>query len=733
MEYDGSNFEDFPIRQGWMASASDSHWCDCDANIAAIRAQSWLFFGLLHEIFRADFFKPMFIRRDITTGMCLVTTEQLRSLLHKRFINRAQRDEHLKVNYLKILLDADKYNEQLDVLVPPARIISLSIKILICSLGTAAGFLDPEGPRAELFKLSPSRHLKNRMLQYKWCPYWIEINLPKFSVSTIYYLSALARNTMVDDHRACSADRCVAYNVDMLRYKVKHIHDECNCQFMGPDTQKITQLVQHGKIPLVQCAETPGGTLHIEVIEGDPSIDYTAISHVWSGGLGNPHSNTLPECQLRRLTKRMQRIAQVESEWYWFQLTERAFKKNIICFKNGFKALLLKYGAKTTPPSKAVFWLDTLCVPTAAAEADLRRKAINQMAFIYAGADRVLILDPEIQQISSSEMPNEQICAYLTCCAWRSRCWTYQEGCLARDRQYLLKDDLYHHSIGLRQISARNRDIQIGRRFSDDKALLHSTVASFWEDMEKVIDVKHQVDNCSAFIRIWNSLNLRSTTKSEDLHGILAVLLGLSSREILSLELQERTKAIFRSQITLPLSLLYLPSTVLSVEGKKNKWISLYPSGSLTLQYGSMSHQKTDNSFSFVPASSQSRAFLVDPAFPRYQHFRLTSMTTRNLWIELAGSEGSDTGKSDVTYKDNTVCYIIYNPLANTPESVGARFYVSDFGESKTIHLIYDCSLKYTHRRPLSATQNLIELNDYPEVEGQQTNPNTTFLLDCGM
>lgn len=730
VEYDGSGFQDFPIRQRWMVTAGDSRWCECDGNIAAVRAQSWLYFGLLSELFKADFFRPMFLKKDVVTGKQSITTDQLPNMLQKRFDKRSQSNEYSEAWVHMILLEAEKYSEQLDALVPSARVISLSIKVLICSLGTAAGFMDLESPRAKTFKLSPSRHLKLRMLECRWCPYWIKINFPKYSVSTIHYLAALTRNTLGEDHKACTTDECVAHNVNMGSYKVKHITDDCDCHFIGPNAEKIASSVHNGKIPLMRCTETPGGSLHIEVIEGEPGVEYTAISHVWSGGLGNPNSNTLPECQLRRLTKRMQKIAQVESEWYWFRLTERALKSSIICFKSSVKAFLLSYGATTTPQSNAVFWLDTLCVPTAAQEVDLRRKAINQMAFIYAGADRVLVLDPELQRVSQKNMPNEQICAYLMCCAWRSRCWTYQEGCLARDRQYLLEDDLYHHSAGLRQVAITHHDIKKGLGIWDDKALLHSTVASFWEDMEKIIDVKHQLDDSNAFITTWNSLNLRSTTKSEDLHGIMAVLLGLSSREILSLELQERTKAIFRSQASLPLSLLYFPCVGTPIEGTKNKWISLYPSGSMTQRYGSMHQSESGDGLSFSLADTQSRAFLVDSAFPRYRTFRLTSMTTRSSWVQLTGA---DVEKPDTSYKHNTVCYILYNPLANAPESVGARFFVSGLGENKAMQLVYDCSLKYTNRRPLDTTENLVELNEYPEVQGQQTSPSTTYFLDSGM
>ncbi|KAL8687482.1 MAG: hypothetical protein Q9224_005138 [Gallowayella concinna] len=59
------------------------------------------------------------------------------------------------------------------------------------------------------------------------------------------------------------------------------------------------------------------------------------------------------------------------------------------------------------------------------------------------------------------------------------------------------------------------------------------------------------------FIRVWNGLRTRSTTKSDDLYGIIAIMVDLSAYEILKLDPRERMKAILRSQSTLPLSLLY--------------------------------------------------------------------------------------------------------------------------------------------------------------------------------
>ncbi len=55
------------------------------------------------------------------------------------------------------------------------------------------------------------------------------------------------------------------------------------------------------------------------------------------------------------------------------------------------------------------------------------------MAQIYASAQSIVILDHELQQLRHQEMSNSMIFAYMLCSAWMSRCWTFQEGALAKD------------------------------------------------------------------------------------------------------------------------------------------------------------------------------------------------------------------------------------------------------------------------------------------------------------
>lgn len=732
--YDNRGFPTFAERQGWMSTAHESNWCRCPADVAAVRAQTWLYFGLLQDFFGDDYDRILFIRNDTVLTQPVITTQNLPHLLERWFDRTSHFRKLPDTKIRNLLLDAERYSQPLDVLVPSARAISLSIKVLVCSLGAAAGIVDSGIRKDGTFNASPSRLLDERMLENNWCPYWVRKYSATYSVPTINYLSAFTRATMAEDHGACTSNQCVAHNVDTHHYQTRHVTESCRCHFVGPSISKISALIEEGIVPLVRCSEASDGHILLDVIEADPGVEYTAISHVWSGGLGNPRSNSLPECQLRRLNHRMQNIARVESEWFWFRLIERAFKYLKVPFKRRLKSILLSCGIRTTSMSRAVFWLDTLCVPTSPDHAAMRRKAIDQMAFIYAGADRVLILDPELQNINIRNMQNEQVCAYLACCAWRSRCWPYQEGRLARDRIYLLADDIYHHSVALRQIMEVNRGIKKRCIMRKDKDLVHSALASFWEDMDSVKVVANNREYSSEFTETWNGVSLRSTTMPEDLHGILAVLLGLSSREILSLPLQERTKAVFQAQDSLPLALLYLRSGP-KIRDVKSQWIPQYPSGYLTLQYGTM-RQSVDGRFlTFSLSESLSCGFLVNPVVPFYQHFcLLDDISSEKVWIQLTGDHNREL---ETLYHGHSVCYILYNHLArdqlvsSSRDFVGARFYVSKHDEVGTVHLIYDCPLNFYYQHPLDTSEDLLEF-DHSEVQGQRLSPGTNFALDCG-
>ena len=80
--YDGLGFTTFPSRMGWTSHTSQVQWYECEADTAAGRAQSWLFFGLLQEVLGDDFDRTMFLRQDSGLQRSRVVSKRLSVFLH---------------------------------------------------------------------------------------------------------------------------------------------------------------------------------------------------------------------------------------------------------------------------------------------------------------------------------------------------------------------------------------------------------------------------------------------------------------------------------------------------------------------------------------------------------------------------------------------------------------------------------------------------------------------------
>ncbi|KIX03171.1 uncharacterized protein Z518_06722 [Rhinocladiella mackenziei CBS 650.93] len=139
-------------------------------------------------------------------------------------------------------------------------------------------------------------------------------------------------------------------------------------------------------------------------------LPYIAISHVWSQGLGNRRSNSLPLCQLRRLQR--------------------------------FVDALVPQERRPVP-----FWIDTICVPL---EPTARDAAIKAMRIVYRDAIAVLAVDSTLTEFdlssvsggncgqSSLQTWQVEILMRIKAAPWAQRLWTYHEACLAQQLYFQL-------------------------------------------------------------------------------------------------------------------------------------------------------------------------------------------------------------------------------------------------------------------------------------------------------
>ena len=64
---------------------------------------------------------------------------------------------------------------------------------------------------------------------------------------------------------------------------------------------KLVHLIRKGEIPLVRSTMDSDGNNMVAITKMSKHVDYTAISHVWAGGLGNFKHNWFPKCQLKAI------------------------------------------------------------------------------------------------------------------------------------------------------------------------------------------------------------------------------------------------------------------------------------------------------------------------------------------------------------------------------------------------------------------------------------------------
>ena len=313
--YDGVDFTGFPSRMGW------TDWSLWSSRETA-RIQSWLYFGLLAELFGSSFDENEFIENSID-GRKYITTRNLPALLkdrcqeNSRFYqwaasmgirDRSQKGFLRGRPYVRLnervataLHLAQEQSDLLEATIPPACLIALSIKVLIWSIGNALCTYLPSRKQMADFKPRPSRVLRSRMLAGGKCHYWTEIYVQRYSVAIVYYLAAVPFLHGNVDHSNCSVTGCTAHDIDEQQYITKHVQDDCQCDMVAPDVAKISSIIEKNGVPLVRLRVLPSGLLGLDVVQGQYGTHYTAISHVWSGGLGNPSSNSLPQCQLRNI------------------------------------------------------------------------------------------------------------------------------------------------------------------------------------------------------------------------------------------------------------------------------------------------------------------------------------------------------------------------------------------------------------------------------------------------
>ena len=742
-EYDGLPFSTYPLRKNWTDTPGGLEWLRCSDEELAKRVQLWLYFGLLSEFCGRVIPRASLRAIDQTTKSPRLCTTQLSQLLKAQKLQWPTRNSAAT---RQLLARAMRLSEMVEgIIVPsscPLLLISCSVRVLLQTLNCAQGLqittmtsnrryqagrrwpLKFSRGLVDEWKIFPPKAIKYKMADLGWCPAQIADFSCKYSCTMLHYISGLPTNSGVS-HTQCSDSRCVAFNIDERHYATRH-NEDCGsnaCAFVDATSVAVASIIEDNfGIPLVSCSVSSNGMLQLKIIRATPSSKYIAISHVWSGGLGNPTNNGLPECQVRQILYRIRKL------------------RGLMSIVNGMKDAFAS--AKPT-----LFWMDTFCIPVGDIFRPSRKKSINAMAEIYAGADAVLVLDPGLQYLSYKNLEAEQALAHVLCSSWMSRCWTLQEASLSKSWYIQFKDSVVHIVDAMERLKRSTKIAFIvgqGKLKPSMQRALVEELSSFLIDMGEVRYQRRgrysraeiwnlkqlESHQAYAFAATWNNFLGRTTSKIQDLHQILALMEDMSVSNVQGLPVQDRMKAILKCHASLPIDLLFCPCERIRDSEFFNRWVPESPQGQRLDDSNGIMKVFTDYLFiSKEMTSEHLQIYLVSSNSLGSNTFRLDLPELGQLWVEMHSKELSQ----HVDVENNIMCLIF--PIKDTqskgdvtPESRGARFFLRK-QEGSDLYLTYDGSfLTYAFDRtndgPVSAT--------YPFLLVEPADVESRVFIDCG-
>lgn len=506
-------FLDFPKRHGWDIEKiiEGKHEQHTPVQVAAF-LQGWLFFGLISKVLDCKIdVKDFVIYHDGRPFVTTHTFAELRDARRERedtmlFIDKMdwRNDNWWNVQEATRVMDGLAKNAAAGKKSPLGPEIELSIYIVISTLQyELAHTMSTELMTRRVvdeWGIRTCQLLITRMLEDGWCPSHVEMLASSVDAASMYFANLLGPPRVEKDHSRCSNDKCEADQIRESEYVTAHSTEDCGCSHLSPNLSKIGSILESGGIPYITISlSAEQDDLTLEVEEFQAGRNYVAISHVWSGGLGNPAVNSLPRCQL-----------------------------SII--RNWIAALP---DAKTDD-SKIHFWMDTLCVPLA--PSSLRSKAIKVMKRTYEEASSVLVIESELMR-ATRLCGNEEKLMRIYCSSWLRRLWTYQEGILPKTLFFQFTDG----PVSIQELWDLLYYGSIYDRRSNGVAL---QAAAFYRSLKGFSGLKKH----ARFASLWQALQWRQTSKVQDEVICVAALFDLDLDVIMKTPTNARFKKLLELQ-----------------------------------------------------------------------------------------------------------------------------------------------------------------------------------------
>ncbi len=527
-KYDKGSFPDYPARCGF--DKSNFQWGDFSSVPREDHDaffQAWLYFGLVYDFFGAD--DEDFIDRDAKR----ITTSKLPQMATKwqqslpKFSRKDRLAEYERVQRsLREAADAVSFldsaewrakgksnlSEEVAYSIVVLGLTLEEIKIYHNSLG--GGMSNADLIATQVGNWPITELVRKRLAAGGWCRSESTRMQTYFMATGQFYCASMELSGLHVDHSACTDLRCSAEDVDESTYVTAHSEscpDSASCKHTGLLPSDVESIIVAGNYPLIAVSLAGDGSrVEMKAVPFHKSLRYTAISHVWADGMGNPHNPTLPACQIERLYRLVNSL-QEETRPQWSSV-KTFFKRS----------------SKIKP---VYFWNDTLAIPH---RKDLRKKAIKLMYQVYKNASDVLVLDRSMLHFSTVERPLEEICFRVAASAWMRRAWTLQEGALAKSLYVQFRDRAVNvvdasESLTMKILQSDPTNIVLEESCSAVRYIMASGASK----------------DDGQLVNALTGIRARSTSHEEDKEICFAVMLGMNMDEILNAEGPARTAIIY--------------------------------------------------------------------------------------------------------------------------------------------------------------------------------------------
>ena len=530
-EYDGGEFLTYPSRSkgglpslhtvglfpGQLSYSHQMQLASLSRQDIESFYQTWLFFGLIHEILGSLYVAEDLIYTSEDQGghVKAVSTSRLITALEEWVVRVQAGSVDPPVTYAHIaqclcLTHAALSSQTIRSNFDPNVLLSIASlgQTFAYAANKAFNITNPvQDNRCPLTwrGLTDDGYWRERLLARGWCVSEVKLILDTtLSLQTLHFLACLDKSNGEHSHERCGMQQCTAYQNDLDKYRTQHVSKDCDCVELAIDPEALYAILKTGSLPLIRVRTSQTlEELSLDIIASRPTSRYVALSHVWADGLGNPYANAMPRCQLSDIARL---IRELNTAARSLDAVEDAEEKE--------EELLL--------------WCDTLCCPIQSREA--HNLALEYMYQTYRQASHVLVLDASLRRCDAKILDIDETSMRILTSPWMRRLWTLQEGALPSVTNRLWFQ-LAHKALNLRELRINARD----QFFSSiDRRGLAGDMLKRLGSFANIFPMNSSTHPRADLGTVIQALLYRSVSVSSDEPLLIGNLLGLDSAQILN-------------------------------------------------------------------------------------------------------------------------------------------------------------------------------------------------------